>query len=658
MAGTEGQAAVDAQVPASDNQSESVFHLKRKSNDIGWNWGSLCDPNDKNRMKCLLCGNENSGGINRFKQHLAHEGTAVVHCTKVTDEIKKKCKEDLDRPKKKKMEKQRAEADLREDVVITGSREGSDAESKATSSSGGSPTQKLGPMDRWTRPINPKATKEEAKRQQSLNEALWKEMTHQVHQYIARWVYTHGIPFNAVDNDEFKEMVEAIGCFGPGLRPPSQYDLREKLLKEEHARMKTLLLDREEEKNKNGCSVMTDAWTDMKRTSIMNLCTHTSEGASFMKSKEMSDVSHTSEVIFELVDKAIDELGAENVVQIVTDNASNNMGAKTLMLEKRPNIFWSSCATHTINLMLQGIGSLPRFKKTIDQAKAFTIFVYGHHRTLACMRSFTLKKDIIRPGVTRFATSYLTLQSLMEKRDALRKMVVDPKWDEIPDVKTRKGKDATATMLSVPFWKSVALCLKVFEPLVRLLRLVDGDVRPAMAFLYGELIKAKKEIKEAFGNVENNYKDVMAIVDKKMKGRLDSSLHVAAYLLNPYYSYRDAAIFDDSSVVEKFMLCCETFFEGDEEKEYLAVNEDFDKFRTKQGSFGKKMARSCERFEFSPGIILFISAAILLLHSTLTNLIRFILAVSILVEALWRWSTKFATHGFSNPLIDSKLLRM
>ena len=49
----------------------------------------------------------------------------------------------------------------------------------------------------------------------------------------------------------------------------------------------------------------------------MNVCTHTAEGASFMKSKEMSDVSHTSEVIFKIVDKAIDELGAENVVQVV-----------------------------------------------------------------------------------------------------------------------------------------------------------------------------------------------------------------------------------------------------------------------------------------------------------------------------------------------------
>ena len=69
-----------------------------------------------------------------------------------------------------------------------------------------------------------------------------------MHQYIARWVYTHGIPFNAVDNDEFIEMVEAIGCFGPGFRPPSQHDLREKLLVEEHARMKSMLQEREEGK--------------------------------------------------------------------------------------------------------------------------------------------------------------------------------------------------------------------------------------------------------------------------------------------------------------------------------------------------------------------------------------------------------------------------
>ena len=73
---------------------------------------------------------------------------------------------------------------------------------------------------------------------------------------------------------------------------------------------------------------MTDAWSDRKRRSIMNLCTNCAEGSSFISSKEMSDVSYTSEVIFELVDKAIEELGPDDVVQVVTDNASNNIGAK------------------------------------------------------------------------------------------------------------------------------------------------------------------------------------------------------------------------------------------------------------------------------------------------------------------------------------------
>ncbi|XP_066344249.1 uncharacterized protein [Miscanthus floridulus] len=119
------------------------------------------------------------------------------------------------------------------------------------------------------------------------------------------------IPFNACDNDEFKQMCEAIGQFGSRLEPPSLRDLRESLLDEEYARTKSLLQEHEAEKVKNG----------------------------FVSSKEMSDVSHTSEVIFELVDKAIEDIGPDDVVQVVTDNASNNMGAKKLLLEKRPNIF-------------------------------------------------------------------------------------------------------------------------------------------------------------------------------------------------------------------------------------------------------------------------------------------------------------------------------
>ncbi|MGV7388957.1 DUF domain-containing protein, partial [Mycobacterium kansasii] len=68
------------------------------------------------------------------------------------------------------------------------------------------------------------------------------------------------------------------------------------------------------------------------------------------------------------------------------------MTAADLLMIKRPHMFWISCATHTLNLMLEGIGKLPKFKGVIEKAKAFTIFIYAHHKTLALMRKHTKKR--------------------------------------------------------------------------------------------------------------------------------------------------------------------------------------------------------------------------------------------------------------------------
>jgi hypothetical protein len=44
------------------------------------------------------------------------------------------------------------------------------------------------------------------------------------------------------------------------------------------------------------------------------------------------------------------------------------------------------------------------------------------------MRHFTDGREIIRLGVTRFDLAFLTLTSILEKNDQLRKMVVDSIW--------------------------------------------------------------------------------------------------------------------------------------------------------------------------------------------------------------------------------------
>jgi hypothetical protein len=86
-----------------------------------------------------------------------------------------------------------------------------------------------------------------------------------------------------------------------------------------------------------------------------------------------------------------------------------------------------------------------------------------------------------------------------------------------------------------------------------------------------------------------------------MKGRLDSPLHLAAYFLNPYYSYNNPSIFEDPKLIVGFISCVETFFYHEEDMQDQAVNTELKKFQNKEGPFNKKLAKNCEKFEYSPG---------------------------------------------------------
>ncbi|VVA92667.1 unnamed protein product [Arabis nemorensis] len=111
----------------------------------------------------------------------------------------------------------------------------------------------LGPMDRFATAIDPES-RPLPTRQQNISDAIWKEKTYKVQTYMARWVYAFSVQFSVTESDEFKMMVEAIGQFGPGVTPPSQYQLLERLLKEEVERINGLLKPREEEWKKHGCT--------------------------------------------------------------------------------------------------------------------------------------------------------------------------------------------------------------------------------------------------------------------------------------------------------------------------------------------------------------------------------------------------------------------
>ncbi|KAH6775608.1 hAT transposon superfamily protein, partial [Perilla frutescens var. hirtella] len=397
---------------------------------------------------------------------------------------------------------------------------------------------------------------------------------------MSRWAYEAGVSFNCLELDSWKLLVESIGQYGPGYIPPTRYDYIVPLLNKEIDRTKDLLKTHESEWRLNGCSIMTDGWSDRKRRSIMNLCVNSKLGTVFLSSKEFSDIAHTSEVIFEYVDQCIDEVGPDNVVQIVTDNASNNIGAAKLLKEKRPTIFWTSCAAHTIDLMLESIAKQSRFKKVIDQARALTVFLYTHHKVLAMMRSFTKNKDIVRPGVTR----------INEKRLELKAMFGSHEWEEYKFSKSVKRKAAYTTVVSLTFWSGVASCLEVFTPLIKVLRIADSDRKPSMGFVYGELVQAKEDIKIAEHSIPKNYEPIIEVIDARIKDRLDSPLHLTAYVLNPFYHYKNPLLHLEHDVAIGMIECVDILFPGDVDLQDKILNEEFPKYRDKESLFGKPVA--------------------------------------------------------------------
>ncbi|CAL5430311.1 unnamed protein product [Camellia sinensis] len=142
---------------------------------------------------------------------------------------------------------------------------------------------------------------------------------------IARWIYDTGIPFNVVNNESFAPMIEAIGQFDPGLKPPSYHMIRIPYLKKEVNHVHKLMKEHKEDWAKYGCSMMCDGWTDRKHRTSINFLVNCPRGTMFLESIDASSYSKDANKIFSLLDKFVDKIGEANVVQIVTDSAATNV---------------------------------------------------------------------------------------------------------------------------------------------------------------------------------------------------------------------------------------------------------------------------------------------------------------------------------------------
>ncbi|KAL5559948.1 hypothetical protein UlMin_036159 [Ulmus minor] len=246
---------------------------------------------------------------------------------------------------------------------------------------------------------------------------------------ICRFLYANALPFNLVKSAYFKTMLESVASFGPSFKLPYYHEAMCTFLKKEVESIKMELLEKyKAEWKKTGCTLMSDGWSDGKSRSITKFLINSHRGTVFLKSVDTSRIIKNAYNLFLLLDSVIEEIGEENVVQVVTDSALAYVKAGEMLMAKRNKLFWSLCAAHCLNLILRDIGDISIHKDTICKARKVTVYIYRHSWVLNLMRKHTKGRELIRPGATRFATSYLTLNSLEENKIGLRAMFGSEEW--------------------------------------------------------------------------------------------------------------------------------------------------------------------------------------------------------------------------------------
>jgi len=250
------------------------------------------------------------GGVTRAKEHLMAKKGNVDACTKTPKNVRKADSSSFNPRYTATNNNHESEDEVK---ISTASND------KGRNSSG-----RKGPMDMFYR--NPTATiekrKKEKLRQANIKEACDKNLKASIHQYIARFWYQAGLSFNLVKLKSFQDMIDAIGT-------NLIYPLLVIMKSEFHFSTRKLSTLKSCYKiiNWNGANMVVllcqmHGLIETKQC-LINFLVSSPAGTMFVKSIDGSNFVKIGEKLFEMLDSLVEEIGEENVVQVITDSGSN-----------------------------------------------------------------------------------------------------------------------------------------------------------------------------------------------------------------------------------------------------------------------------------------------------------------------------------------------
>ncbi|KAI3901597.1 hypothetical protein MKW92_035339 [Papaver armeniacum] len=422
----------------------------------------------------------------------------------------------------------------------------------------------------------------------------------QTQRCIGRFFFENGIDFNAANSASFKKMIHALGGRGStAYKVPNSDDLKGCILEEELNAMREHVLEIVCSWRSTGCSILLDGWTDERGRYMINFVIDCPRGPIYMKSVDFSDSVADVDAMVSLLSGVIEDIGVENVVQIVTYTTGGSMEAVgKQMTEKYKSVFWTVCASHCIGLMLEEIGMLRTGSRVLGKAKAITKFIYSHETVLTLMRKHTRGFNLVTSSRIRSMVSFLILERIKSQKKNLREMFISPEWKNSTLASTADGLMVAGLVTGeLSFWTEAEMLLKASTPLIRALHLLNGgDSRPQLGYIYETMDQVKETIKKEYKGRKTECQIFWTIIDGIWDNQLHSSIHSAGYFLNPGLYYFDDFYVD--AEVAAGLFCCIVRMAGDKREQDL-ITSQVNEYRRASGAFGNADAVD-QRMKLAP----------------------------------------------------------
>lgn len=584
--------------------------------DPGWEHGIALDEKKK-KVKCNYCEKIVSGGINRFKQHLARIPGEVACCKMAPEEVYLQIKENM----KWHRTGWRRRPEVKEHNAFNVNSEGEELPDD-----GNKPVQLL--VDKDVCCSQPKRKVEKSpftgdgdveqqlkliyscssfpKIHQSQLASNYKrpklksgdvKAHKEVISAICKFFYYAAVPFNVADSPYFHRMLDLVGQYGQGLKVPSATEISGRFLQNEVAAIREQISEVKASWTATGCTVILDNWKDVHGRALLNTLVSCPRGTYYISCIDASDIIENVSSIFELLDGVVEDLGEENVVQVITKNTDCFRSAGKQLEENRRCLFWTPCAIYCIDQILEDFLKIKWVEDTISKGQKITKFIYNHVWLLNLMREdFTGGRELLRSAATRFATSFLILQSLLGQRSALKRLFQSSKWLSSQLAKSDEGTEVEKVVMNSTFWKKVQYISKTVDPLLNVIKKVESSEALPMPFIYNDIYQAKLAIKAIHGDDKRKYSPFLNVIDSYWDSLFHQPLHLAAYFLNPSFRYRSD--FMALPEVIRGLNECITRLEPDNGRRVSAVAQISD-FVLAKADFGTELALST-RAELDP----------------------------------------------------------